>query len=189
MKKWVSIREALGWTEDEAAGSTFTQNNKLAHQAVRTLDQPAPTVTAGHDSGNRGFIDEDGQFFVADVEQVAALQPYPSSLRSNYGTGGDPSKRGERTIDQPAATLTSKADRNKWDGERGMSTEEAALLQTYDRPFVWPCSKTKAMLQIGNAVPPLLAQAVLEALVAPAVALTAVEPVTLDLAEPLPFAA
>ena len=36
-------------------------------------------------------------------------------------------------------------------------------------------------------MPPLLAHAILEALTAPAVALTTVEPVTLDLAEPLPI--
>jgi DNA (cytosine-5)-methyltransferase 1 len=164
VKKWVSIAEALGWTTEEAEGSTYTGNNKLAHQAVRTLDQPAPTVTAGHDSGNRGFIDCDGQFFKATVEQVSALQSYPTVLRSNYGTGGDASKRGERTIDQPAPTLTSKADRNKWDGQTALSQDEASALQTYEKPFEWVGPKTKTFLQIGNAVPPLLAQAVLTAL-------------------------
>jgi DNA (cytosine-5)-methyltransferase 1 len=115
VKPWATIADAVGYTAEEAAGSVFTQNNKLAHQAVRRLDQPAPTITAGHDSGNRGFIDEDGNFFVATPEQVAALQSYPASLE-------------------------------------------------------WVGSKTKTMLQIGNAVPPLLAQAVLSSLLAPAVA-------------------
>jgi DNA (cytosine-5)-methyltransferase 1 len=152
----------------------------------------------------------------------------PSSLRSNYGTGGDASKRGERSVNQPAPTLTSKADRNKWDGERNMTTDEAAALQSYpgvvfrngnqahaarrtpdqpaptimfgarsnkvewmgpdlasdpaasgtrvtvteastlqsyERPFVWCGTKTKQFLQIGNAVPPLLAEHILAALV------------------------
>ena len=35
-------------------------------------------------------------------------------MRSNYGTGGDPRNRGERGEDEPSATITSKADRNKW---------------------------------------------------------------------------
>lgn len=265
VQKWVSMAEALGRTPEESEGSTYTGNNKLAHQAVRSLDQPAPTVTAGHDSGNRGFIDPDGQFFVADVEQVSALQSfpvaatkhqtegrttaygprpdrptdapaftivghdghpsagfewrnedgtkrrltteelgtlqsYPVGLRSNYGTGGDASNRGERTIDQPAPTLTSKADRNKWifqngnqanaskrgadqpaptiafghnssrvewvDGARSakVTVEEARALQTYP-PFIWCGSKSKQFLQIGNAVPPLLAEHVLAALI------------------------
>lgn len=43
-------------------------------------------------------------------------------LRSNYGTGGDPAARGERSIHQPAPTLTSKADRNKWVFDRPSTT-------------------------------------------------------------------
>lgn len=154
----------------------------------------------------------------------------PTSLRSNYGTGGDSSKRGERTTNQPAPTLTSKADRNKWDGEQNMSVDEAAalqsypagiyvhpmtngrrgiwpanepaptirgvnrpmpatyenherdactpeeahprltveesgILQTYERPFIWCGTKGKQFLQIGNAVPPLLAEHILATLI------------------------
>jgi len=36
------------------------------------------------------------------------------SMRSNYGTGGDPRDRGERQQQQPAPTITSKIDRNRW---------------------------------------------------------------------------
>lgn len=157
---------------DEAAALqtypvAFTQNNKLAHQAKRSLDQPAPTVTAGHDSGNRGFLG-DGDFRIASPEEVAALQSYPKYLRSNYGTSGDKDNRGERSVDQPAATLTSKASRNKWDGKVGMEPGEAASLQTYEKPFVWCGARSKQYLQIGNAVPPVLALAVLSAVVHPA---------------------
>jgi DNA (cytosine-5)-methyltransferase 1 len=52
----------------------------------------------------------------------------------------------------------------KSSGQR-VSVDEAAVLQTFQRPFVWPCNKTKAYLQIGNAVPPVLAEAVLAALI------------------------
>lgn len=161
--KWVSMAEALGWNRD---GVTFTQNNKLAHQSHRPLDAPAPTVTAGHDSGNRGFTDADGGFTVATTSEVAALQSYPSMLRSNYGTGGIAANRGERRLGAPAPTLTSKADRNKWDGDIPMSPDEAAALQTFptEPPFIWCGSKSKVFLQIGNAVPPLLAQHILAAL-------------------------
>lgn len=201
----------------------FTQNNKLAHQARRTLDHPAPTITAGHDSGNRGFLDAEGNLTIATPEQVAALQSYPTGrglmdrpsptitgggtetggaepiakfherytgapgwigsterlstaeaatlqsyptmLRSNYGTSGDAQNRGERTSGQPAPTLTSKANRNKWDGETGMEPGEASALQSYAEPFKWCGSRTKQFLQIGNAVPPVLAHAVLSALI------------------------
>lgn len=109
VRPWVSIREALGGLLP-AGAVRFTQNNKQAHQAVRTVDMPAPTITAGHDSGNRGFHLEDGGFTVATPAVVSALQSYP-------------------------------------DG------------------FIWPGTKTSTLLQIGNAVPPVLAEAVLAALV------------------------
>jgi DNA (cytosine-5)-methyltransferase 1 len=49
-----------------------------------------------------------------------------------------------------------------------LSPEEAAAIQSYPPDeFVWKGAKTKVFLQIGNAVPPLLAQRVLEALWAP----------------------
>lgn len=97
------------------------------------------------------------------VPMVQALGHAPGAvLRSNYGTGGDPKKRGERFVFQPSATLTSKADRMKWDGVRKLSADEAAALQTYPEGFTWT---GKTFLQIGNAVPPLLAEAVLAALI------------------------
>lgn len=228
--KWVSMAEALGWTPEESEGSTYTGNNKLTNQAIRTLDQPAPTVTAGHDSGNRGFIDPDGQFFVADVDQVSALQTYPSVVYRN----GNQANAARRSLDQPAPTLLFGHNSNKvewmspdlaaipsasgvrvtveeasalqsyptsrgltkrpsptitgggvetggaepiakydryttasdWVGPKErLSVGEVGTLQTYEKPFVWCGSKSKQFLQIGNAVPPLLAERVLAALV------------------------
>lgn len=108
VQPWRSIADALGRADLD---TRYTQNNKLAHQAVRRLSQPAPTVTAGHDSGNRGFLDADGNLTVATVAEVSALQSYPADFR-------------------------------------------------------WAGAKTKQLLQIGNAVPPLLAEAVLRSLTA-----------------------
>lgn len=90
------------------------------------------------------------------------------ALRSNYGTGGDASRRGERLVTQPAPTITSKAGRNKWDGRRPMWIVEAAALQTYPRGFVFGGNAGAQFLQIGNAVPPLMGGAIIDELLAPA---------------------
>ncbi|MEV7733541.1 DNA cytosine methyltransferase [Streptomyces sp. NPDC088921] len=93
---------------------------------------------------------------------------------SNYGSGGDPKKRGRRTSDTPAATVTGKVRRNKVfdlkgfdvDGEPELGAEqerfsfrEAGLLQTF--PAEYPWQGTDVAQQIGNAIPPLLAVHVL----------------------------
>lgn len=123
--------------------------------------------------------------------------PVPAHLRSNYGTSGDKDNRGEHTIDQPAPTITSKANRNHWvfnrpsttivgsfrpdivaapgyrkagDGPRQnqpgsvqVTLEQAAALQSFPAGFRFEGSVNKRFLQVGNAVPPLLAKHLLEA--------------------------
>lgn len=91
-------------------------------------------------------------------------------VRSNYGSGGDPKKRGLRTSDMPAATVTGKVRRNTVhdlkgydaNGEPELGPEqdrftlrEAGLLQTF--PVEYPWRGTDVAQQIGNAIPPLLA--------------------------------
>ncbi|AUG75745.1 DNA cytosine methyltransferase [Kitasatospora sp. MMS16-BH015] len=99
---------------------------------------------------------------------------------SNYGTGGDPRARGRRRHDEPSATVTGKASRNKlvW-GEQHLGTfslPELGMLQTFSRDYPWrrrngddvegvdaPGVRSVIAQQIGNAVPPRLGMHVLAA--------------------------
>lgn len=93
-------------------------------------------------------------------------RPTPFTVISNYGTGGDPKARGRRTSAEPAATVTGKISRFRVVGPDGTDQErftaaEAGLLQTF--PANHPWSGRDVSQQIGNAVPPRLAAAILSA--------------------------
>ncbi|MGW3964362.1 DNA cytosine methyltransferase [Amycolatopsis sp. NPDC005003] len=88
------------------------------------------------------------------------------TVRSNYGTGGDPKARGERLSTEPAFTVTGKVSRNRLiDRPKGRSDRftdhEAGRLQTFPHDYPW--SGRGIAQQIGNAIPPRLAAHVLAA--------------------------
>ena len=141
VRKWVSMGYALGFegfTAEKVMGRGMVE--RYGTRPGRVAATPAFAIRAS----------------------AGGMEPGGFVLRSNYGTGGDPSKRGERKISEPSATLTSKADRMKWDGVRRLTANEASTLQSYPQDFTWT---GKQFLQIGNAVPPLLAEHILAALV------------------------
>ncbi|MEV7993142.1 DNA cytosine methyltransferase [Streptomyces sp. NPDC086077] len=94
----------------------------------------------------------------------------PFLVRSNYGSSGNPGRRGVRTDRQPAATVTGRIsrfvvfehldDNIVYEGPR-FSMNEAGMLQSFPPDYPW--SGTAQAQQVGNAVPPLFGAHLLSA--------------------------
>lgn len=128
------------------------------------VNLPAPT----HRPYLRGTAQDAGDpHLLPWVSMGEALaRPEPFTVISNYGTGGDPKNRGRRSSDQPAATVTGKISRFRIVDQHGVeqprfSHAEAGQLQSF--PADWPWTGSDIPQQIGNACPPLLAQALVAA--------------------------
>ncbi|MGW5000016.1 DNA cytosine methyltransferase [Streptomyces hydrogenans] len=149
------------------------------HQRYRKGAERLPvqeSEASEHETPQRPLFDVAGQEpprppwgWVSMHDVLVETRPTPFVVRSNYGSGGDPSKRGIRTSDMPSATVTGKVRRNKVfelhvgkNGEVALGPEqarfsppEAGLLQTF--PAAYPWKGTDVAQQIGNAIPPRLA--------------------------------
>lgn len=88
----------------------------------------------------------------------------PFIVISNYGSAGDPTARGRRTSDEPAAAVTGKFHRNRVFAIDGVEVDrltrsEAGCLQSFPADYPWEGRDVSQ--QIGNATPPRLAEHIL----------------------------
>lgn len=173
VKPWVSMAEALGWTDQIEAVSNYGSGGDPKNRGVRTSDQPFSTITSKTD---RVVLRNGSQANACEREQSEPAGTLFFGGRTNavdwiLRQTKMPNST-NRSIDQPSATLAFGNDANSraWmrDGEikARLTRGEAACLQTFPSGHPFQGNKGEIFQQIGNAVPPLLAHAILSTLTA-----------------------
>ena len=165
---------ALGAWKHGPAGSHVDppmrwKSNDRPNAAVRGIDEPAPTITAGHDHNERVWL----KAGTGEKEAVRSEDEPAPTLRF-----GERLNSVSWTHERPATTVNCdpriaqpghKGDVNggepgairQMEGSIRVTAEEAAVLQSFPPNYPWQGTRTKMFEQIGNAVPPLLALAIL----------------------------
>jgi DNA (cytosine-5)-methyltransferase 1 len=135
--------------------------------AVRTLDEPASTLFFGARGNDVSWVLRAGPRENATTRSLDEAAP---TLRFGHQSDGV-----TWVAERPATTVAATAriakpgHRDRANGERQfegairIAVAEAAVLQSFPADYPFQGTKTAKFLQVGNAVPPLLALHVLSA--------------------------
>jgi DNA (cytosine-5)-methyltransferase 1 len=138
-----------------------------AHQP--TLDSTGAPATDGQEEPEKPLWRSMGEA-LRDPVGTHRGRTTPFLVRSNYGSSGIPGRRGVRTDQQPAATVTGRIsrfvvfehlDENIVQEGARFSMNEAGMLQSFPPDYPW--SGTAKAQQVGNAVPPAFGMHMLSA--------------------------
>jgi DNA (cytosine-5)-methyltransferase 1 len=174
----IARREGLGKPFlPEATHRAYETRKRKRHANRVTSSARQPTVDGATPQGEQPPC-EDGRLRPWRSMADALAEPVgthpgrrtPFLVRSNYGSSGNPGRRGVRTDRQPSATVTGRIsrfvvfehlDENVVREGARFSMNEAGMLQTFPPDYPW--SGTAQAQQVGNAVPPLFGAHLLSA--------------------------
>ncbi|EFE65830.1 conserved hypothetical protein [Streptomyces viridosporus ATCC 14672] len=166
LKPWVSMAEALGWTEG------LTVNTRGDRKTAGGNEFPADRPSWALTEKTRSWVLHTNRDQRADGSWQTA-DPYIAPAPAFTSKAG-----GQWVLKRPATTvcatnrISPPGHRNRDAGGESqfaspdtvrIAVTEAAVLQSFRPDYPFQGTKTKAFEQVGNAVPPLLAAHVVSA--------------------------
>ena len=173
VQKWVSMAEALGFglasrpSPTITGGGTETGGAEPIAKLARYTDSGDWVMRSNQRKGDTG------EYNVRSVE-APSLTLTANSFRNRFEMRAELADW--EWLDAPATTIAgdpriTAREHHEHGEQSGTSLRltylEAAALQSFPPGMAWPGNKGERFLAIGNAVPPLMAEAILSALLAP----------------------
>lgn len=177
----VSMAQALGWDRDELIGFPRLADNASSKTAavveldgvdyrardLRSAEAPAQALTEKVRSWERytlrGGPQDNATSRTGDEPAPTVMCSRPGNLQRQLRNGTQDNAC-VRDLDEPAGTM--------FFGQRGntvrVTVQEAGILQSFPADYPWWGTKTAQYRQVGDAVPPALAAAILRPLLAAA---------------------
>lgn len=150
LEPWVSMADALGW---DGGRHYYVDRRQTGAPVVDVLERPAPTLTAQAMAKGIWSTWSQPWPYTAPATTVAGDPRITARCHHDEGSQGADA----RTVEQVQA--------GEYDGTQPikLALRDASILQSFRPDYPWQGSKSQGFVQCGNAVPPLLAAAVIGA--------------------------
>jgi DNA (cytosine-5)-methyltransferase 1 len=135
--------------------------NLRPNAALRSMDQPAPTMAFGHETPRWVSPEEEAEYRTLVAGEAGARMHNQSGTEFDLEWPCDrpaPVLAGRDLVTMPGANANrfNGSTKSRNDGLR-VTVQEAGILQSFPSDYPWTGNKTSTFQQVGNAVPPLLA--------------------------------
>ena len=167
---WVSMAEALGWGRTKPSPTIMSTSSG----GGRPLDGGSGTRAALKAEQERGeWVSNTGRDWKPsgtrdDAQKVPTSAPAPAltAKAGNQWIFHRPATTicGDPRVPPPGHRDRAGGERQYGEGTVKLEPWQAGVLQTFPDGYPWQGTRTAQFAQIGNAVPPLLAQRILESL-------------------------
>lgn len=161
VEKWVSMAEALGWGMTRRPSMTVTGGGAATGGAEPFGNASRQGMRREMEAGRwnfRGHTREPSPAIEGEtVDDVQWVHDRPSpTIVGTYHP---------EVVAAPGYRKAGDPPRQRTPGSVRVTVQEAAILQSFPADYPWQGSKTHQFRQVGDAVPPRLAQAILSTLI------------------------